>query len=713
MNYSFFATCPKNIEDLLASELESFGAESVKPAVSGVSFTGSITTAYKACLWSRIANRILLRLDSFEASSKEELYAGIYKIKWEDHFTIDRTFVVDCNLIHSDIIHSHYAALIVKDAIADHFRNKFKKRPSVDTENPDIKFNLFLNRNEAVIYLDFSGKSLHIREYRVQAGKATLKENVAAAILLRAGWQELSASRCPFIDPMCGTGTFSIEAALIACNIAPGLTRKWFGFNKWDQHQPKIWEKLVKEAEEQKETGIKNIPHIFGYDNDKWAVNAAFENIEKAGLKGLIHIEKKELEDIEPPSKKYKPGLIVMNPPYGHRLGADENLTALYENMGKVLFNNFPGWHVSVLTGSVELSKSIGLRAKKTNNLYNGPIKCILSHFELTEDNIFRSADDKSIPLSKGAEMFANRLRKNQKNLKKWIKNNNISSYRIYDADMPEYAAAIDIYEKKWAVIQEYAPPPTINTFKAEERLNDIIRVVPQVLSIEKNNVYLKQRKKQKGPNQYTKLDKKNSYKKVKEEDNTFLINLSDYLDVGLFLDHRLTRKLIQKMSANKSFLNLFSYTGTATVYAAKGGATFTTSVDNSNTYTDWAEENMKLNGFSNNSHTFIKADCFKWLKKNATKYYLIFLDPPTFSNSSDMYTFFDVQKDHVDLIRLTLSSLKTGGTLIFSNNSRKFKLDTTSLEDLNIENITESTISEDFKRKKGMHHCWIIKAGK
>ncbi len=710
MEYTFFASCPKNIEELLAHELKELGAESVKQTVSGVTFSGDIKTAYKACLWSRTANHILLKLDSFVVSSKEELYSEIYQIKWEDHLTITKTFSVDCNIVNADFIHSRYAALVVKDAVADYFKNRFKKRPSVDTVQPDIKLNLYINNNDASIYIDLSGKSLHAREYRVQAGEATIKENVAAAILLRSGWKELAATRCPFIDPMCGTGTFPIEAAFIACNIAPGLFRSYFGFNKWNKHQPELWKQLIAEAEMKKQEGLINIPHIFGYDNNKRAVNAAFENIDKAGLKGLIHIEKRELINIKPPGKKYKPGLVIMNPPYGQRLGKDEDLNALYENIGKVLFNNFAGWHVSVFTGSRELSKSIGLRAKKTNTIYNGPIKCILAHFELTEDNIFRPADEKSVTLSKGAEMFANRLRKNRKNLKKWIKNNNISSYRIYDADMPEYAAAIDIYENKWAVIQEYAPPPTIDPVKAEKRFNDILQTVPQVLNIEKNDIFIKQRRKQKGSNQYTKFDKKGSYVKIKEEDNSFLLNLTDYLDVGLFLDHRLTRKLIKKMSHNKSFLNLFSYTGTASVYAARGGAVLTVSVDNSNTYTEWAQKNMKLNGFSSNKHTFIKADCFKWLKKSTAKYDLIFLDPPTFSNSSDMYTFFDVQKDHVDLILLTLGSLKKDGTLIFSNNCKKFKLDQTALKGLSIENITESTISEDFKRKKTVHNCWIIK---
>lgn len=708
MEYNYFASCQKNLEDLLTAELKTFEAKSVKQTVSGTAFSGDLKTAYKACLWSRTASRILLRLKLFSASSKEELYSEVKNINWEDHLTVNKTFSVDCSIINSKITNSNYAALIVKDSVADYFRDKSGKRPSVDTKNPDIKLNLHLNDNTAEIYIDFSGKSLHAREYRMNTGAATLKENTAAAVLLRAGWKELAVQDKPFIDPMCGTGTLPIEAALIACNIAPGLTRKYFGFYNWNNHIEEIWNELISEAKEKKEEGIKNIPPIFGYDICKNAVNASLKNIENTGLKGLIHIEKKDFKELIPPGKKYKSGLIVINPPYGHRLGHDSDLNKFYENMGEILFNNFKGWNVSILTGSTELSKSTGLRAKKTNTIYNGTIKCQLSHFELTADNIFRPKSTEK--LSPGAEMFANRLRKNMKNLKKWIKNNNITCYRIYDADMPEYSAAIDIFENKWAVIQEYAPPKTIDSSKAEQRLNDMIKAVPLVLDLEVNNIIIKQRKKQKGTDQYSKFDTKGDFIKIREGTNTFLINLTDYLDVGLFLDHRQTRELIQKMAGNKTFLNLFSYTGTASVYAARGGALKTVSIDNSNTYTEWAEKNMRLNGFHSKKNIFIKADCFKWLKTNRTKYDLIFLDPPTFSNSKGMEKSFDIRRDHTELINLTLKSLNNDGILVFSNNYSKFRLNEDLLHSLYIENITESTIPPDFNRKKLIHRCWIIR---
>ncbi|MCK5674229.1 MAG: class I SAM-dependent methyltransferase, partial [Spirochaetales bacterium] len=310
-------------------------------------------------------------------------------------------------------------------------------------------------------------------------------------------------------------------------------------------------------------------------------------------------------------------------------------------------------------------------------------------------------------PLTPGAEMFANRLKKNLKRINKWLKINNISCYRIYDADMPEYSAAIDFYEGKWVNVQEYAAPKEIEPEKTQKHMQELIDGLISTMDLHKKQVYVKTRRRQHGSNQYEIISRKGEKQEIHENGKKFLVNFSDYLDTGIFLDHRITREIIGNLAKNGDFLNRFAYTGTASVYAAVGGAVSTTSIDNSNTYTDWAKENMRINGFTGSNHRFIKDDCFHWLDTDKSKYNLIFLDPPTFSNSKGTERTLDIQKDHVELIKKCVNRLKPKGILIFSTNFRKFKLDTDSLIDLQINDISQETIPMDFERNKKTHYCW------
>lgn len=725
----FFATAPLGIELLLAQELRELGIPEVAEARAGVSFGGGLSAAYTACLWSRLANRVLMPIAQFSAATGEELYGGVRLVDWGLHMEPESTLAVDFAASRSAITHTLFGAQKVKDAIVDHFRNESGTRPSVDLARPDLRVNVYLDRDQATLSIDLSGDSLHKRGYRLEGGKAPLKENLAAAILLRAGWPAVAAAGGQLIDPMSGSGTLPIEAALMAADFAPGLLRSWFGFLGWRGHDANLWLERLAEADRRSEVGLKRLPLIVGYDVDRRAVHTALGNVDRAGLRGLVHIERKSVEDVRP---RQESGLLVVNPPYGERLGDEQTLVPLYMALGETMREHFKGWRASVFTGNPELAFKVGIRASKQYALYNGALECKLFNFEVADGRFFTPHEGeppteaerhrrqlfrkaRSVDLaSGGAEMFANRLRKNLKNLGRWARQSETSCYRLYDADLPEYAVAVDLYqgEKLWVHVQEYEAPMTVDPVKAETRLIETLAGIPAVLEIPPEQVFLKVRRRQKGSAQYEKQSETGHFHTVEEGGLSFQVNFEDYLDTGLFLDHRLTRSLIRERAKGRSFLNLFAYTGTATVYAASGGASSTTTVDMSRTYLDWAARNLALNGFRGDRHELIQADCIEWLQdavESNWRYDLIFLDPPTFSTSKRMKYTLDIQRDHVDLIRDCLELLTPDGVLVFSTNHRKFRLDNAALADCKVEDITRQTLPKDFERNPRIHYGWLI----
>ena len=631
----------------------------------------------------------------------------------QDHLAPDGTLAVDFTTSQSVITHSHYGALKVKDAIVDQIRDAHGVRPSVDTERPDIRINIYLLRDEATISLDLSGESLHRRGYRAQAMEAPLKENLAAAILLRAQWPAVAAGGGPLVDLMCGSGTLLIEAAFIAADIAPGLRRTYFGFHQWRQHDQALWNELLAEANTRRDSGLVRLPPIHGYDHDPRALRAAKENIVGAGLANRIHVTHRALAD-GAAETQLPVGLVVANPPYGERLGEASELPALYAELGNALKHCYPGWRASVFTGNPDLGKHMGIRAHRMHVLFNGAIECKLLHFEVIEQWFMRERVEPNSPadLGPGADMFENRLKKNLKHFGRWAKRQGISCYRLYDADMHEYNMAIDVYEgeKRFVHVQEYEAPDTVDARAAERRLKQAQYVIPLVLEIPREQMFLKLRRRQKGRTQYEKLNTTKTFHEVREEPCRFFVNFSDYLDTGLFLDQRLTRTMLGKMAPGKHFLNLFGYTGTATVHAALGGALSTTTVDMSHTYLDWARRNLELNGLRGNKHELIQANVIEWLNEpRSRRYGLIFLDPPTFSRSKRMEDDFDIQRDHVQLIQKTVALLETDGVLIFSTNSRRFKLEREQLTGLEAEDISRATLPKDFEGNPKIHQCFRI----
>ena len=752
--YQLFATTPKAMETILTDELRTFGINNIKATMAGVAFQGDLETAYRACLWSRTANRILLVLSSFEVKTQEDLYNGVQQINWFEHINPEDTFAVSFSAKNSQAINNtHFGALKVKDAIVDQMRDTFQKRPSIDTERPNIRINVYLQGEQAQLSLDLSGESLHRRGYRDVNIRAPMKENLAAAMLLRCGWPEIAKHKGTLIDPMCGSGTLLLEAGMIAADYAPGLLRDYFGFIGWKKHDAECWKKLRMEALQRRKTGMDTLPIIVGFDQNKQTVKTALAHIANAGLQNKIHVERRDIEDAEP-AESWKTGLLICNPPYGERLGDEQETAELYKKFGESLKAHFLGWKAAMIISNPELGFRLGIRSQKPITLFNGALECKLLRLKIEESNFFipkarnqeeritkvlainsaqqpekefkkrieLMSEDEPLEVSAdknderiGAVDFANRLKKNFKKLSKWAKQNAITCYRIYDADLPEYAAAIDIYagEQTWINVQEYEPPKTIDQHKADQRLAGLLSEIPHVLGVDNAQVFLKIRKKQRSTDQYEKHDDQGRFHIIEEGGCKLLVNFEDYLDTGLFLDHRPIRKLIQQQANNKRFLNLFAYTGSATVHAAMGGAKSTTTVDMSNTYIEWAKKNMALNKNAG-EHEFIQADCLDWLNTEANEadrrqYDLIFLDPPTFSNSKRMDDVFDIQNDHVQLIKNATALLADNGVLYFSTNFRRFKMELSALSDLSIEDISASTIPEDFLRNPRIHYCWKI----
>ena len=721
--YEIVLTCPKGLEGLLLEEAKVLGLEEAREQTAAVRGHAEIEVAYRLCLWSRLANRVLLVLSRFAMNNADELYEGVKAVDWRDHLEPAGSLAVEFSGNGSGIDNTHFGALKVKDAIVDRLRTSGGERPSIDKLNPDLRVHLRLDRGEAVLSLDLSGHSLHQRGYRLQQGAAPLKENLAAAVLIRAGWPRIAAEGGALADPMCGVGTFLIEAALMAADIAPNLKRERWGFSNWLGHVPAIWKKLHAEAEQRAAAGLARPPlWIRGYEADPRLIQPGRNNVERAGLSDWVKIYQGELGSFEPRPDQNQKGLVISNPPYGERLGDEASLLYLYQNLGERLRQACLGWEAAVFTGAPELGKRMGLRSHKQYSFWNGALACKLLLIKVRTEQFVtgerRAREDDQQPvneapqqarLSEGGQMFANRLQKNLKQLGKWARREGVECYRLYDADMPEYALAVDLY-RDWVHVQEYAAPRSVDPDKAQARLLDALAAIPQALGVAQSRVAIKRRERQTGTKQYQRQAAQGQFMEVSEGGVKLLVNLTDYLDTGLFLDHRPLRLRIQREAAGKRFLNLFCYTATATVHAAKGGARSTTSVDLSKTYLDWARRNLSLNGFSD-KHRLEQGDVMAWLGEDRGEYDLIFIDPPTFSNSKRMEGVFDVQRDHVELLDLAMARLARGGVLYFSNNFRKFQLDESLVARYQVEEISAQTLDPDFARNPKIHRAWRFSA--
>lgn len=711
----FLALTSPGIEVLLVDELKSFGAEEVTQKPEGVYFTASLALGYKVSLWTRLATRIMLKLGEGEAKNKDELFKAASSVNWLEHFNSNTTFAIDFVGYSEEIRNSQFGGLTIKDAIVDQFRDQGFERPDVDKKSPQISFQARLLKDHVHLYLDFSGRGLFQRGYREHSGAAPLKENLAAALIMRSNW--LDDTSKPLVDPMCGSGTILIEAVAMATKQAPGIARQTWGFDAWLKHDEDLWQNQLNQAIDSSAASLEhasiNSLKVFGIDIDSRVISTAQQNAKNAKLQRFIEFKcqnTNDMNNVYGSSGTTQIGTILFNPPYGERIGELPELVENFVLFGQKLKAQFINWRVAILTANIDLLAMLKLSSFKRYKFKNGPLDCQLALYNVDEKQLEKDAVNPQSAFAEEDSDFANRLKKNRKGLKGWLKSNQIDCYRLYDADIPEYNVAIDVYGD-YLVIQEYAPPKTIDSDKATKRLQEVIYWAPKVLEVPTDKVVLKTRAKQKGSNQYQKVDKSKQSITINEHGALFKINLWDYLDTGLFLDHRKTRQIIAKKAKDKTLLNLFAYTGSVSLQAALHGARSITTVDMSNTYLNWAQDNFALNKINSHKYQFIQADCLDWLKKNTDKYDLIFIDPPTFSNSKRMEDSFDVQRDHIALLDDALKSLSRGGEIFFTNNKRNFKMDFEGLDALGLQakNMSDLTRDQDFSRNKHIHNSWSV----
>jgi 23S rRNA (guanine2445-N2)-methyltransferase / 23S rRNA (guanine2069-N7)-methyltransferase len=706
----FFASCGKGLEYLLADELVALGCARATATVAGANVEGELRDAQRAVLWSRLASRILWPISEFECADEHALYAGAAAVDWTKHVGSGHSIAVDAHVSGSAITHARYAAQRVKDAVVDTLREKTGERPDVDVESPDLRLNLVVRKGRATLSIDLGGGPLHRRGWRGAQGEAPLKENLAAAVLLRGDWPQAHAEGGDLLDPMCGSGTLLIEGALMAADVAPGLLRFERGMpTRWPGFDLGTWNALLVEARERGARGLAALrPCVHGSDADPHAIRIARENAKAAGVETAIDFAIRDIADL--PAMANPRGVVACNPPYDARLAADP---ASYRALGDALKRAAPGWSASLLCGEFELARATGLRANKRYQLFNGPIECSLIVCDPVSPPERESASPRE--LSDGAKMVANRLRKNLDKLKRWRQQEQVGCFRAYDADIPEYACAIDFYAtiegEAWLHVQEYAAPADIPEAVARKRLNELLSGAREAFAVPRERVALKTRSTGKGGSKYGRFDHRGEFLVVEEGTAKLRVNLFDYLDTGLFLDHRPLRARMAAEARGKRFLNLFCYTGAATVQAAVQGAAQTTSVDLSATYLEWLADNLRGNDIGGTRHRIAQADALRWIEADRGEYDVVFCDPPTFSNSKRADDF-DVQRDHVRLLRAIVARLAPGGVLYFSNNFRRFRFDEAAVSGFAaVEDISASTIPPDFARNPRIHRAWRIAA--
>ncbi len=702
---SAYASCPKFLELLLRDELLQLGAHTAQEKLAGVEFTADAETLMRVVLWSRLANRVMLQLHQSAVRNRDDLYRAVQAVDWPAQVRRLHSLQVRFNGTGAELKNTHFSAQVCKDAVCDQSVERSGQRPEVVRENADLCLAVRLKNGQAVIYQDLCAHSLHRRGHREQTTMAPLKENLAAAILLRAGWAEMAQGQANLIDPMCGSGTFLSEGWMIACDVAPGLNSDHNTLQQWRGFEAEHWAQLRAEAEQRKIDGAANYQgQIIGVDHHKKSIENARENLAAMAPEARIQCQYQPLERFRIPPRN---NLVVCNPPYGLRL--KQRVDSSWRALAEWLSLRAQGSVAAILTPDQAKGLMIGYRESQSWHLLNGGVDVWLRRYELRPENKLNTPDGQRFWLPADVQALANRLKKNREALQGWADANGVQAYRLYDADLPEYAAAIDVYKDR-VLIQEYKAPKSIAARKARQRLAHIELAVQCVLQGEAEKVVVKTRQKQKGAGQYQKHSEETSRFRVHECGRQYWVDLHSYLDTGLFLDHRWLRNRLQSECRGRNVLNLFCYTGAITVAAALGGATSSHSVDTSKTYLAWAEDNFKLNRLDLKNHRLIRADVWDYLRSCERRYDVIVVDPPTFSNSHSRERDWDVQKDHADLLLACKALLKPGDVVYFSNNYSRFKLADAVHAAFHVDDLTAQSLDEDFANSGRVHWCFRLK---
>lgn len=687
-----------------------------------IEFAGDLSAVCRANLWLRSADRVLIELAKFAATDFDALYDTTRDVPWEAWCAPDAAILVRGRSRKSQLSSVPACQRTVKKAIVERLLAKHKVASLPETGAP-VPVEVALLDDEATLSIDTSGDGLAKRGYRTLTGPAQIRETLAAALIQLSFWK----SERPFLDPFCGTGTIAIEAATIGRQMAPGRLRH-FAAEAWPSVAAEPWQQAREEAADRQ---LPTIPErLVATDLDAESLKLARYHAEQAGVADDIHFQQREFADL---SSQRQYGCTIMNPPYGLRLGEDREVEQLYRTLPEVL-RRLPTWSHYILSARGDLEKLVGQQADRRRKLFNAQIECTYFQFygpKPPRGTESKPTDAESAPLASArestgtpqaistpafgglraeakrqAEEFSNRLRKLARHLRRWPTKRGITCYRLYERDIPEIPLVVDRYDDALH-IAEFERPHDRTAAEHADWLDFMVRTAAETLEVPRELVFVKHRERQRGAAQYERVDERQAVRIVEEGGLKFQVNLSDYLDTGLFLDHRQTRAMVRDLADGANFLNLFAYTGSFTVYAAAGGATKTTSVDLSATYQDWTAENLRLNGFAGSQHRLVREDAGTYLSSlGDERFDLAVVDPPTFSNSKRLDEDWDIQRDHATLLQKVINQMTPGGVIFFSTNSRRFKLDEAALTGVTIREISKQTVPEDFRNKR-IHRCW------
>lgn len=706
------ATSVFGLEAIVKRELGALGYDGETLQPGRIIFQATPSAICRANLRLRCAERVLICLGRFDASDFGVLFDQTFALPWDEWIPPDGEFPVSGKSINSQLSSVPACQRMVKKAIVEKLRSAHQVT-ELNESGPRYAVEVALLNDVATLSIDTTGVGLHKRGYRPLTGPAPLRETMAAALVTLSFWKP----ERPLIDPFCGTGTIPIEAAMIGRNIAPGLRRE-FVAETWPSVDGSHWQEARNEASDLIKPNLDE--RIMGTDISGRDLKLSRQHAEAAGVGEDIHFQERPFAEL---TSKREYGCVICNPPYGHRIGDDRSIEELYKSFPLVL-RRLPTWSHFVLTANSGFERVVGQKADRRRKLYNGRIECqyyqfhgprpptesdegrIAAPFEQTAAVNSRVFGGLKSEADRQAAEFHNRLKKRARHLRRWP-SRGITCYRLYERDIPEVPLVVDRYDDRLH-IAEFARPHERTPAEHADWLDLMRKTAGEVMDIHPSNIFMKFHDRQRGTTQYERRGSDSHVIVVEEGGLKFQVNLSDYLDTGLFLDHRITRGMFRDEAADKRVINLFGYTGSFSVYAAAGGAKSTTTVDSSRTYLDWADENLRLNDLHDQRHRQVCVDSIDYLRglDPDAMFDLAIVDPPTFSNSKDFKHDWDVQRDHVKLLTSLMSHMSTGGVIFFSTNFRRFKLDESQLAGMNIHEISKQTVPPDFRNRR-IHRCW------
>ena len=760
---TLIAACAFGIEAIVKRELIALGYDAKVAQPGRVAFAGDWIDVCKTNVWLRTADRVLVKVLEFPSADFDALFDTIRDHEWSELIAADSQIHVTGRSRLSQLSSVPAIQRTTKKAIVESLQRGHGTNELPET-GALYKIDVALLNDTATLTLDTTGDSLHKRGYRKLTGRAPIKETLAATMIDLSVWKPERM----LVDPFCGTGTIPIEAAMIGMNIAPGIKRD-FVSSDWPQTGKQNWDIVVEEAKSMIRPDVDL--QIIGSDIDEESLSMARYHAKQAGVEKQIHFRQQPFQEF---TSKQKYGCMVTNPPYGERLQDIEEVRPIYEGFPSVL-QKLQTWSLYLITNVPKLEAIFQKTATRRRKLFNGRIECTYFQYlgprppkgyfdddyvETDQPNSKDTSEEvetfaatvsdeqDTTPIAKSdetsvwaiakakrssqtsskaevspifgglaakdheqAELFRSRLIKRARHLRRWPSKRGISCFRIYERDIPEIPLVVDRYEDHLH-ITEYERPHERDRGRHAAWLELMRTTAAEALDVVPEKSFLKSR--DHDARQYEKLDNQKRQIKVYEAGLKFLVNLTDYVDTGLFLDHRITRLMVHGEAKGTRFLNLFAYTGSFTVYAADAGAESTVTVDLSKNYLQWAEDNLKVNKLAGPQHTFIATDCMNFLQEAVSRkqtFDLIVVDPPTYSNSKRTEEDWDVQRRHVEMLNLIAQLLSPGGVVYFSTNFRRFKFHESELTGYQmIREISKQTVPEDFRNKR-IHRCWRLEA--